>query len=420
MVKIDNAQTFNFENVPIDPYWNSSNENELQIHKIHTYPAKFPAFVTTKAINYAVQNGFSLNTMADIFCGCGTTAFEAKRNNINYWGCDINPVATLIAKAKSKKYQVARLLKYYETISLKYRVKNIHNVYNNANERLKYWYSGKQYNKLYYLRSLIMENTPRNSDYQFFFLCAFSNILKGSSRWLTKSIKPQIDPIKENVDPYTLFIIQCNKMFKAIGKLPLLGNSKNEIITGNFLDDTLSFPETDMIITSPPYVISYEYADLHQLSSLWLGYTDDYRELREGTIGSLHHNYNFDKEKISLNITGKRIVSQLLDKEKNKVRSVAKYFIDMQNTTKKTYAILNRKGMVLFIIGNTEYKSVKIDNVRHLAESMFDAGYKELYVSKRKISQKILTPYRDKKGKFTRNSDGRNVYNEEFIVCGRK
>jgi len=420
MIKIDNVQTFNFESIPIESYWNSSNENELKIHQIHTYPAKFPAFVTTKAINYAKENGLSLNTIADIFCGCGTTAFEAKRNNIDYWGCDINPVATMIAKTKSKKYQISRVLRYYEAIISSYKEEEIHNEYDNAVERLKYWYSEKQYNDLFYLKSLIMENTPSNSDYRFFFLCAFSNILKSSSRWLTKSIKPQVDPNKEPVEVYALFKNQCNKMFKAIEKLPLFGQSKNKIITGNFLDNAHNFSRTDMIITSPPYVISYEYADLHQLSSLWLGYANDYRELREGTIGSLHHIYNFDKEKTKLNITGNGVIHQLLNNENDKARSVAKYFLDMQKVIKKTYSILNKKGMAFFIIGNTEYKGVKIDNVRHLAESMFDAEYSEVSVSKRKISQKILTPYRDKKGKFTSNANERKVYNEEFIICGKK
>jgi len=420
MIKIKNFQTFNFNTVPIEAYWNSSNENELKIHKIHAYPAKFPAFVTTKAIKFAKEKGLNINTIADIFCGCGTTAFEVKRNNINYWGCDINPVATMIARTKSRQYQIARLFRYYEIITSKYRKKGVHDVYDDALERLKYWYSKTQYNKLFYLKSLIMENTPQNSDYQLFFLCAFSNILKGASRWLTKSIKPQVDPEKKPIDAYTLFVNQCNKMFKAIEKTPQLEQSENKIFTKNFLDNSFSFPMTDMIITSPPYVISYEYADLHQLSSLWLDYTSDYRDLRAGTIGSLHHVYNFDEEKLGLNITGRKIVRQLFKKEKGKARSVTKYFLDMQKSINKTYTILNKKGMVFFIIGNTEYEGVKIDNVRHLAESMFNTGYREVSVSKRKISQKILTPYRDKKGKFTTDSNERKVYNEEFIICGKK
>jgi len=420
MKLIKNVHTFNFDTIPIDSYWNFSGEDELKIHHIHAYPAKFPAFVTTKAFKYAKEIGLSLNIICDIFCGCGTTAFEAKRNNINYWGCDINPVATMIAKTKSKKFQIKRLLKYYNLIISNYKKKNIINVYNDACERLRYWYSKGQYNKLYYLRDLILYNTPQDSDYRIFFLCAFSNILKGASRWLTKSIKPQIDPRKRPVDTFSLFTNQCNKMFKAIEKLPSFEYSQNDIFTENFIDDSIEFPMTDMIITSPPYVTSYEYADLHQLSSLWLNFTDDYRELREGTIGSLHHVYNFDIEKFKLNISGFNVVNKLLEREKGKARSVAKYFLDMQKVIEKTFLILNKNGMALFIIGNTEYKNVKIDNVRHLVESMLDVGYNDVSVTKRKISRKILTPYRDEKGKFTNDANGRKVYNEEYIVCGRK
>ncbi len=41
-----------------------------------------------------------IKTIGDIFCGCGTTALEARLNKKQFWGCDINPVATLISKAK--------------------------------------------------------------------------------------------------------------------------------------------------------------------------------------------------------------------------------------------------------------------------------------------------------------------------------
>jgi methylase of polypeptide subunit release factors len=420
MTTIDDIQAFDFDQVPIDPLWNLAEEKELKIHQIHTYPAKFPAFVTTKAIRYAKDNNLTINTIADIFCGCGTTAFEAKRNNIDYWGCDINPVATLIAKTKSRQYQKNRLKKYYTDIIMSYKKGAITDQYDKANGRLKYWYSQKQYNALAYLKSLILEKTPSNSDYRLFFLCAFSNILKAASVWLTKSIKPQVDPEKNPLDAYVLFTQQCGKMFSALDDLPPMEESRNEIITGNFLDENIQFPKTDMIITSPPYVTSYEYADLHQLSTLWLDFVDDYKVLREGTIGSKHHDYNFEKEQLKLNSTGKNIISQLKIKETGKARSVAKYFLDMQEVAAKTYTILNNAALALFVIGNTEYKKVKIDNVRHLAQSMLDAGYKEIVVSKRKISKKNLTPYRDKNGKFTTDSKGRKIYSEEFILVGRK
>lgn len=421
MISIDSVYNFDFEKVPIDPFWNTGVQREQKMHKIHAYPAKFPAFITTKALEFVKNNGFDApKRIADIFCGCGTTAFEARRNSIDFWGCDINPVATLITKVKSRKYQKYRLQDYYKKILAEYVRNKIEDIFEVAHERLKYWYFSRQYNELFHLKKAIFSVTPEKSDYRLFFLCGFSNILKSTSRWLTKSIKPQLDPEKIPANVMEAFGEQCRIMFQANEEIEDLSDARSKIVTGSFLDDSWNIPPVDMIITSPPYVTSYEYADLHQLSSLWLGYVDDYRELRNGAIGSLHHDYNFNKELKRLNSTGLKIVTLLLDQHKSKARSVAKYFLDMQQVAQKAFTTINKNGMALFVIGNTEYKNVRIDNAKHLSESLFDAGFTSVNVTKRKISNKILTPYRDVRGKFTSNSFGRKVYSEEFIIIGRK
>lgn len=421
MIAIDNIRKFRFESVPIDAFWNISDEKELKIHRIHAYPAKFPAFIATKALDYAKKEGRSIKSISDIFCGCGTTAFEARRNNISFWGCDINPVATLIAKTKSRKYQRKRLEKYYNDIIDYFKAKPARDQYLVGNERLKYWYKRKQFNNLLHLKAGILNQTPIDSSYQMFFLCAFSNILKATSKWLTKSIKPQVDSSKKCAEVLNSFKKQCDLMFVANDEIDdEFSKADSQIMTENFLNGITPRPKVDMIITSPPYVTSYEYADLHQLSSLWLGFAEDYRELREGAIGSKHQNYNFAREWKRLNNSGSKIVSLLIDQHKSKANSVAKYFLDMQAVAQRAYGMLNKKGLALFVIGNTEYKGVRIDNAKHLAESLFDAGFSTVVATKRKISNKTLTPYRDLVGKFSTDSTGRKVYNEEFILIGSK
>ena len=76
--------------------------------------------------------------------------------------------------------------------------------------------------------------------------------------------------------------------------------------------------------------------------------------------------------------------------------------------------------MAIFVIGNTRYRGAKIDNVKYLAECMKRSGFHDVKRIKRKISLKIMTPYRDAKGRFTRDATKRKVYDEEFIVAGRK
>ncbi len=420
MNKLDDINSMDFSSIPDDPFWNASTEKEDKMHRIHAYPAKFPAFITTKALDFAKKKKLKISRIADVFCGCGTVAYESKRNGINFWGCDINPVATLVAKAKSYNYQKKYLDNYYQNVIQDFVTMRRNVVINEVNERLTYWYDIDHYKELFVLKKAIENNIPKHSNYWSFFLCAFSNILRPTSRWLTKSIKPQIDPNKKPADVIKTFESQCKFMISASSESNIKNKISTDIVTGNFLDDKIKRPEVDMIITSPPYVTSYEYADLHQLSTLWLGYTSDYREFREGSIGSLYHVYDFDEELKGLNTTGRIIVAELINKYKSKAHSVAKYFLDMQVAANKCYEMIIPGGMALFVIGNTEYKGVMINNAKHLAESLQNSGFTKLYLTKRRIRQKNLTPYRNSLGRFSKNSDSRQVYNEEFILIGIK
>lgn len=412
------------ESVSVDEFWNYG-EKELAMHKIHAYPAKFPAFITTKALEYYVQEYHrNPERIADIFCGCGTVALEVSRKNIPFWGCDINPVATLIAKTKSSIYRPDVLVKLYTKITDDAKSSSfIYPQYELANERIRYWYEPKQYDDLSCLLLSIRRNT-KNGKYRWFFECAFSNILKSTSRWLTKSIKPQIDPNKICGDAFSEFEKQFELMLKANEEN---NAARSEMVTHrpqierkNVLTLRERKKKIDLIITSPPYVTSYEYADLHQLSSLWLGYTDDYRTLRSGSIGSQTLRDEKAKErKTQLNGTGLEIVAKLSEVDKSRARSVENYFYDMEKVVRVCHNILSEEGIVLFVIGDTEYKGVKIKNSHHLATALNEQGF-DVYASKRKITGKLLTPYRDERGKFTTDSTNRQVYNEEYIIIGKR
>ena len=420
-VTIDNYRTLNFDTIDIQEEWNMPAERERRMHNIHAYPAKFPAFITTKAIHKAEENNISVNTVADIFCGCGTVAFETVRSGKHFWGCDINPVATLIAETKSNVYQDEQLQDFFDRIIAAYNTCNVdktNRIY--SNERIQYWFDEEHIDNLLKLRSSIYLVVD-DELYRKFFLCAFSNILKSCSRWLTKSIKPQIDPKKQPKDVLSSYIYQVNMMRKANMENINEKYGKADIKRVNILDVNIDKPFVDLIVTSPPYVTSYEYADLHQLSTLWLEYTDDFRLLREGTIGSLYHSEEFDKNLKKLNNVGQDIVFKMYSIDKRKTRSIAQYYIDMQSTVHKVVEMLNPGGACLFVIGNTEYKGVKIDNAKHLTECLLAEGMVNIEVDRRKISNKILTPYRDTNGKFASvKGCCRKVYSEEFVIFARK
>ena len=122
-----------------------------------------------------------------------------------------------IAKTKSDIYSVQTLKKLekqlYDEIDTDLSQGDD---YVNANERIKYWFDEDNYKKLSAIKRSIYQ-IPNNK-YRRAFLCIFSSILKASSKWLTKSIKPQIDPEKSPVDPIVTFKSSASKFISIVEK----------------------------------------------------------------------------------------------------------------------------------------------------------------------------------------------------------
>ncbi len=402
--------------------WDFGDTREDPIHRIHAYPAKFPAFITTKALRHAEQQGVDVKVVADVFCGCGTTAVEARKNGKHFWGCDINPVATLIARAKTRHYRDETLLRHFDAIRKGFR----HTTSGPADharitDRMRHWFDDRNIDDLIRLDLAIRQQVSVGSPYRTFFLCGFSNILKSTSRWLTKSIKAQLDPRKEPRDVMEAFEDQFTMMRNANRQNHFpAGRQRINIRTRNFLASAEPRCRPDLIVTSPPYVTSYDYADIHQLSTLWLRYATDYRALRKHMVGNQYGVEPPDPSTVDALGPGARdIYARLLGVDRRKACWVARYFLDMRTAVAKCGRMLNDGGMAVFLIGNTRYGDVRIDNATHLAHCMEAAGLRATKIQRR-VSLKIMTPYRDARGRFTRDSTRRRVYGDEFVVIGAK
>ncbi len=411
---IQELEQLNFDLIPEDEFWNAGEQKELLIHKVHVYPAKFPSLIAQKAFEYASNYNYEVNRVADIFCGCGTVAVEACRKGYDFYGCDLNPVAVLLAEVKTTQYKRDEIERIGKKIIDNFNRNEHKDTFQSANERLKYWYVESQYNELYHLKQLI-DTFDMSDDYHKLFLCIFSSILKPTSKWLTKSIKPQVDPNKEIHCVIETFEKQLKIFIKAIEQEDYKGENEVEIQRMNVLDIEKE-AYVDLVVTSPPYVTSYEYADLHQLSSLWLGYASNFTDLRKDSIGS---QYGADKTiQWELNDTAKKITEQFPGNSQG--AAIARYYSQMENVVKICCKLLRPQGFCVFVIGDTEYKGIRIENAKSLAESMIRKGFVIQQISKRKIANKFLPSHRDANGKFSSNKDDRKIYSQEYIVIGRK
>ncbi len=411
---IQELEQLNFDLIPEDEFWNAGEQKELLIHKVHVYPAKFPSLIAQKAFEYASNYNYEVKRVADIFCGCGTVAVEARRKGYDFYGCDLNPVAVLLAEVKTTQYKRDEIERIGKKIIDNFNRNEHKDTFQSANERLKYWYVESQYNELYHLKQLI-DTFDMNDDYHKLFLCIFSSILKPTSKWLTKSIKPQVDPNKEIHCVIETFEKQLKIFIKAIEQEDYKGENEVEIQGMNVLDIEKE-AYVDLVVTSPPYVTSYEYADLHQLSSLWLGYASNFTDLRKDSIGS---QYGADKTiQWELNDTAKKITEQF--PRNSQGAAIARYYSQMENVVKICCKLLRPHGFCVFVIGDTEYKGIRVENAKSLAESMIRKGFVIQQISKRKIANKFLPSHRDANGKFSSNKDDRKIYSQEYIVIGRK
>ncbi|HTJ46910.1 MAG TPA: DNA methyltransferase, partial [Kofleriaceae bacterium] len=72
---------------------------ESLTHPVHAYPARMhPA--TARALIELVMHDRD-GTLVDPFCGSGTTLVEARAAGVRAFGCDLNPLAVRLARAKT-------------------------------------------------------------------------------------------------------------------------------------------------------------------------------------------------------------------------------------------------------------------------------------------------------------------------------
>ncbi len=405
-------------------------------HGYHRYPAKFIPQIVEKLFDEYIKNSGEV-LINDPFFGCGTTIVSAISRGFHASGTDINKIAHLIAKVKVTPLEpkiinkkVENFLAIVKTIdsSQETLLKHEHLdplIPEKHIERIDYWFDESTKNILGKILRLI--NFEKDENCKNFLLVAFSHCLKNCSIWLQSSTKPTRDMKKKIPKPYDVFKRHLNKMLRGnqafYDVVPKNVNKNINDYVNIIIDDARQQPvqdnTVDLIVTSSPYVTSYEYADIHQLSTLWLDLSDNLTEYRKKFIGTAHKKYEGKEVKSTI---GREIVTKLETKDKKLAKNVQAYFIDMQEVFDESFRILKKGCRCCFVIGNTKLRGVEILNSEVFAESLQYSGFEFDRLIKREIHSKLLPQLRDEKtGRFASNDNADSVaYPVEYIVIGLK
>ena len=257
------------------------------MHKIHSYPARFIPQIPCRAIT---RWSNSEDTILDPFCGCGTTLLEAALLGRNSVGVDNNPVATLISRAKTRKYhpkEIRTLTGFVNDIESEFcslRSSPPKILLRNAPhyDSLYKWFEQEAVLELEWLRSNIqkMSYGPR-----LLAMSAFSYIVLSSSRQDSDTRYTITDREYTRGLAVRRWVSKMKSTIKcAINTGQAMRKSKHKIILGDSrIMPSLHDRTIDLIVTSPPYLNVYDYHKYHRHRMHWIN--GDVKFARSTEIG---------------------------------------------------------------------------------------------------------------------------------------
>ena len=427
-----------FNQVSIDKAWSfdgcKPSDTGKWTHGYHRYPAKFIPQLVERLMDDYITNGTA--SVNDPFMGCGTTVVSAISRGFHASGTDINKVAHLVTKAKASpitpdylerkvKQFLSRILPSDDEQDLFDRIWVQPYIPKKHLGRIDYWFPEAVRDELGKILSVIFHED--DSDVQSFLLVAFSHVLKTCSIWSQGSTKPTRDFKKRPTRPYDAIKRHLLRMLRGNGQFysvvpPCVKDTPDSFLNiqvGSAKMQPVPNDSVDLIVSSSPYVTSYEYADLHQLSTLWLDLADDLQEYRKEFIGTSYKQY--EDKPLSSQIAA-NIVAEMLPKSRKKAKEIEAFFVDMQEVFDESFRILKPSSRCCYVIGNTKLKGVDILNAEAFAESLQFSGFKLDKLIKREIPLKILPQKRDEKtGRFaSKDKADSEAYPTEYIVIGLK
>ena len=422
-------------------------------HGYHRYPAKFIPQLVRRIIE---QYSDAADLVGDPFLGSATTGVEALRAGRRFYGAEINPVALLISSAKCTPLDpdtldaawkdlderldaVARLGRHTLTAEQKAAITATDIARASDEARFDYWFPTTAA-PLQEILCLIIDLACEEQ--RTFFLCAFSNILRGCSIWLSGSTKAQKDVGKSIRDPVDLFRSQARDMVKrnrlywndlaSAGMEPAAAIERCTLRLADAREVPSNVQALDLLVTSPPYATCYEYLGIHQLTQLWLqrhGILNP-RDLRSACIGGSRLS---DRERASgddLPASGSatadaalaRLWEQSTADARQEARSLLHYFQDMQSALSAFAQSVRNHGSMVLIIGDSRKKGVDIPTAAALCELAEGTGFALQKRIVRKIPVRVLCTTRNSAtGRFASSAaSDTQVYPEEDILIFKR
>jgi site-specific DNA-methyltransferase (cytosine-N4-specific) len=349
-------------------------------HGLHPYPAKFIPQIPNAVIQELSSVG---ETVADIFCGSGTTLVEALTLKRHAVGVDANPLACLISEAKTTALSADEERGLLELAGRAQA----------EAERL-----GVGQPQLFVSGEEIINSTPASPTIEFWFepfvveelarirhwceslptagcrriaLAAFSSIIVAVSK---QDSDTRYVRREKGLSPGDAM----RRFARALADAARGGREFGELVEDRFArrvhcSDVLQAPDigpVDLVVCSPPYPNAYSYHLYHMTRMLWLGM--DQPSFKKIEIGS-HRKYSAKGPKAA---------------------TIETFHLEMERVFSWLSGALRPGRYACFLVGDSTINGERTSNADILASAASKAGFSEAARIERQMndSRKAFNP----------------------------
>ncbi len=264
------------------------------IHRWFTYPAGYShKFVEAKINEYGLTRG---STVADPFLGTGTTSIAAKMMGVNSVGIEAHSFVHWVAKTKMFFYHdLDELSRAVNEVAIQAQSLIGEVNWSGLWPPLVYkCFTDDNLGQLAALRNAILEfdGEPHLRDFLKLALTSTLRIVTTAGAGWPYIAPSKYHSRKTNKSAIVEFQARCHLMMSDIQQTQTLGipYSSHDVLLGDAREfASYADSETiDLIVTSPPYLNNYDYADRTRLETYFWGiyesWADITREVRDHLI----------------------------------------------------------------------------------------------------------------------------------------
>ncbi len=360
-------------------------------HALHPYLAAMIPQIPKRLLELYARPGIRV---FDPFMGGGSVIVEAYLAGLSSTGLDINPLASLITKAKTSPISSESLGKTRRKFDQLYP--NVEYEIPNFSEKsnISYWFKPYMFDPLAHIRATIT-HVIEDTDYAVreatknLLECVFSYTVRSVSLTYRNEIRLRhLEPEDlERFNPNVLaeFLKRLDDASKRIAQLPIFPTVPR-IIEGDARSLDFGDNAFELVITSPPYGDIASTIPYHQFSKnmlYWLGMDDD-------TIANIRFN-SLGSKKTSIDgfprVSSFKTAIEQMKKEvatKNATLFYSDYYRALQEIARVT------SERICVVVGHRVVNDVIVDNPTITTEIMKNLGWKLEANYNRTIKRKRL------------------------------